>query len=199
MSSEENGIRIVVFSGSVRPGNYTAKATALVVDELQKDEHVSVESIDPALLQLPLPGTDSGSAAMEELREKVSNAAGVILATPEYHGSFSSVMKLIIENLGFPSVLAGKPVALLGVAAGAIGAIKSLEQLRSVCSHIGAIVLPGPVSVAHVHKVFDDGGRCLDEATERRVRGAATSLLHYVRQSVCPRVALERMVREETL
>jgi len=63
MSSEENEIRIVVFSGSVRPGNYTAKATALVVDELQKDEHVSVESIDPALLQLPLPGTDSGGAA----------------------------------------------------------------------------------------------------------------------------------------
>ena len=37
-------------------------------------------------------------------------------------------MKLVIENLGFPSVLAGKPVALLGMAAGAIGAIKSLEH-----------------------------------------------------------------------
>ena len=74
----------------------------------------------------------------------------VILATPEYHGSFAAMMKLVIENLGFPSTLAGKPVALLGVAAGRIGAIKSLEQLRSVCSHVGAIVLPGPVSVANV-------------------------------------------------
>ena len=64
--------------------------------------------------------------------------------------------KLIIENLGFPSVLATKPVALLGVAAGQIGAIKSLEQLRSVLSHVGAIVLPGPVSVAGVQGVFDE-------------------------------------------
>ena len=48
----------------------------------------------------------------------------------------------MIENMGFPSVLAGKPVSLLGVAAGRIGAIKSLESLRGVCSHIGAIVLP---------------------------------------------------------
>ena len=37
----------------------------------------------------------------------------VVLATPEYHGSFSSVMKLVIENLGFPSALQGKPVALM--------------------------------------------------------------------------------------
>ena len=91
-----------------------------------------------------------GSPEVDEFVEKVSRATGVIFATPEYHGSFSSVTKLAIENLGFPSVISGKPVALLGVAAGAIGAIKSLEQLRGVCSHVGAIVLPGPVSVAGV-------------------------------------------------
>ena len=59
-------------------------------------------------------------------------------------------MKLLIDNLGFPSALSGKPVALLGVAAGRIGAIKALEHLRSVASHVGAQVLPGPVSVASV-------------------------------------------------
>lgn len=40
------------------------------------------------------------------------------------------MIKLVIENLGFPSPLAAKPVALLGVAAGQIGAIKSLESLQ---------------------------------------------------------------------
>ena len=77
--------------------------------------------------------------------------------------------KLIIENLGFPSVLASKPVALVGVAAGQIGAIKALEHLRSVLSHVGAIVLPGPVSVAGVQNVFDEEGRCVDEAIEKNV------------------------------
>jgi FMN reductase len=119
-----------------------------------------------------------------------------VLATPEYHGSFSSVTKLVIENLGFPSVLAGKPVALLGVAAGAIGAIKSLEQLRSVCAHVGAIALPLPVSVANVQKAFDADGRCLDPAVEKRVRGAATHLLDYLRRHVCPAITLERVLRE---
>ena len=129
------------------------------------------------------------------MRKSVEEATGVILATPEYHGSMSSVMKQIIENLGFPSMLAGKPVALLGVAAGQIGAIKSLEQLRSVCSHIGAIVLPGPVSVANVQKVFDKEGKCQDSNIEKRIRGVATNLIDYVHQNICPRIALEQMVR----
>ena len=194
--SRENGIKIVVVKGSVRPGNYTSKAAALVVDEIEKRDDVSLGVIDPIEWDLPMPGSDPSSEATKKLQAEASGATGFVLATPEYHGSFSSVMKLVIENLGYPSVLAGKPVALLGVAAGVIGAIKALEHLRSVCSHIGAIVLPGPVSVARVNKVFDASGRCLDERTEKRIRGIPTALLDYIHQSVCPRITLERMVRE---
>ena len=197
MKHENGHIRIVALSGSVRPGNYTAKALALVLDELGKQPGVAVEWIDPSNLHLPWPGTGQDNPSAVRLREAVKNATGVVLATPEYHGSFSSVMKLMIENLGFPSVLSGKPVALLGVAAGAIGAIKSLEQLRSVCSHVGAIVLPGPVSVASIQKVFAADGECLEPRIEKSVRGVAVRLLAYIRQNICPRVTLESLVREE--
>ena len=197
MNTDE-GIRIVTILGTSRPGNFTAMALALVVDELGKESRVQVTSLDPSRLNLPFPGQPGQFPDREELRNAVKGATGVILATPEYHGSFAAVMKLVIENLGFPSVLAGKPVALLGVAAGQIGAIKSLEQLRSVCSHVGAIVLPGPVSVAGVHKLFDEQGRCLDEGVEKRIRGVATGLLHYVDERVCPRVALEQLVRAQS-
>ncbi len=189
-----NGIRIVAVIGTVRPGSYTSKALALVVDEVRKHPGVALEVIDPATLRLPFPGQD-GSGDPARLRETIGGATGVIFATPEYHGSFSSVTKLIIENLGYPSVLAGKPVALLGVAEGQIGAIKALEALSSMCQHIGAIVLPGPVSVARVQQVFDREGRCLDAAIEKRIRSVATNLLDYIRGSICPRIALEAMVR----
>ncbi len=187
-------IHIVAIVGSVRLGNFTRKALDLVIDEIEKTEGVSIEVIDPTDMNLPLPG-QGDSKVTKTIQETVSAATGIVISTPEYHGSFSSVAKLVIENLGFPSVLSGKPIALLGVAAGAIGAIKSLEQLRSVCSHIGAIVLPGPVSVAGVQKVFDEDGRCLDEGTEKRVRGVATNLIEYIKGNICPRIALEEMVR----
>lgn len=194
--SDGEQISILVVNGSIRPGNYTAKASALVLDELRRDPQVRVELIDPAELDLPFPGMRPDAVGTRRLQEKVKQAAGVVLATPEYHGSFSSVMKLVIENLGFPSVLAGKPVALLGVAAGAIGAIKSLEQLRSVCAHVGAMPLPLPISIAYVQKAFDADGRCLDPQVEKLVRSVATNLMGYLRRHVCPAIQLERLLRE---
>lgn len=195
--ADPTGIRIVAISGSVRPGNYTRMALSLVVDELAEKQRVAVELIDPAGLTLSPPGVAPGPDATA-LRDKVAAATGVVLATPEYHGSFSSVIKLVIENLGFPSALAGKPVALLGVAAGQIGAIKSIEALSGVCLHVGAIVLPGAVSVANVQSVFDADGRCLDATAEKRIRRLGSSLIDYIHGAICPRIALEAMVREKS-
>ena len=188
-------IRIVTITGSVRPGNNTNKALAIVQRELASREDISVDEVNPAAMTLSLPGLASTPDAVQ-LRERVQAATGVIFATPEYHGSFSSITKLVIENLGFPSVLAGKPVALLGVAAGQIGAIKSLESLASICLHVGAIVLPGPVSIANVLSVFDAEGNCLDATVEKRLSGLAAGMAEYIHGNICPRHTLEAMVRE---
>ena len=196
MEHASGSIRIVIINGSVRPGNYTSMASALVLDELKKHRQATTEVIDPATFKLPPPGTDPQSAAAKHLQQKVEQATGVILATPEYHGSFSSVMKLVIENLGFPSALSGKPVALLGIAGGTIGAVKSLEHLRSVVSHVGGLVLPLPISIANVGEVFDREGRSLDPCAEQLIRGVGTNLLTYIEQNVCPRVTLERLRSE---
>jgi NAD(P)H-dependent FMN reductase len=194
---DDSGIRIAVILGSVRPGNYTEKAAALVVDEL-RSRGIHVDVIDPAGMELPLPGTGT-SPDVERMQDIVRRATGLVLCTPEYHGGLSSVMKLMIENMGFPSAMSGKSVALLGVAAGRIGAIKSLEMLSSICSHVGCLVLPGPVSVANVQKIFDADGNVLDAGVEKSVRGVASNLLDHTHTHLCPRVALEAMVREGTL
>jgi chromate reductase, NAD(P)H dehydrogenase (quinone) len=187
-------IKIVAIIGSIRPNNFTAKAMGLVVDEIKKHGHISLEVIDPRELRFALPGREGDSSA-ELLQKIVTQATGVIISSPEYHGSYSSAIKLVIDNLGYPSVLSGKPVALLGVASGQIGAIKALEHLRSVCSHVGAIVLPGPVSVAGVNRLFDEQGRCLDEKVEKRIRSVAANLIDYIEKNICPRKALEEFVR----
>jgi NAD(P)H-dependent FMN reductase len=83
------------------------------------------------------------------------------------------------------------------VAAGRIGAIKSLEQLKGVCSHIGAIVVPGSVSIAGVQSIFEDNGHCTDPGSEKALRGVAQSLLDFIKDYVCPKYALEEMVRGE--
>jgi len=190
----EDGIRVAVLLGSVRPGNYTRMAAALVVDELLgKGVHADV--IDPAEMELNLPGRGTTPDA-ERMQEIVRDASALVLCTPEYHGGLSSVIKLMIENMGFPSAMSGKPAALLGVAQGRIGAIKSLEMLRSICSHVGCHVMPASISVANVRKAFDEEGRVVDPAVEKSVRGLATSLLDYLHRHVCPLITIEAMARD---
>lgn len=182
-------IKITAICGSVRPENATSKALGLVLDEFATHPDVEVTPVYLEELDLPLPGLPARNPeALEHLQKTVEDSTGVFLASPEYHGGVSSPIKLAIDNLGFPSKLAGKPVALLGVAAGGIGAIKSLEQLRGICAHVGALVLPGSVSVAQVHRAFDERGVCQDEVVEKQVRGAATALVDYIRGAICPRV-----------
>ena len=127
--TEDKQIRIAAILGTSRPGNFTAKALTLIIDEIGRQGDISVDLIDPAAMKLGLPGLDTDAAEAQAMQELVSKATGVVFSTPEYHGSYSSAAKQIIENLGFPSVLAGKPVALMGVAAGQIGAIKALEEM----------------------------------------------------------------------
>ena len=184
---------IVSISGTSRPDNFTSFAQAIVNDELRK-KGIEPLVLDARNLTLPFPGHPD-TADSEYLRATVRDATAVILATPEYHGSFCAMTKLIIENLGFPSVLAGKPMAWVGVAAGRIGAIKSLEQLKGICSHVGAIVVPGAVSIAGVRGAFAEDGRCTDPGAEQALRSVASSLLEFIKDFVCPKHALEEMVR----
>ena len=186
---------IVSISGTSRPDNYTSMALAVVNEELARRD-TEITLFDARDLSLGFPGHGSSDDA-RRLRAAIEEASGVVLATPEYHGGYSAMTKLIIENLGFPSALSEKPVALLGVAAGRIGAIKSLEQLRAVCSHVGALVLPRSVSIAGVQGAFDDEGNCTDESVETALRGVAEALLEFLESYICPKYALEAMVREE--
>ena len=188
-------MNIIALQGSVRPGNNTAKALSVVAGVFSTMDDVNFEIIDPTKMDLRLPGRGSSDHA-KYMQQKVADAAAVILATPEYHGSFSSVMKLLIDNLGFPSVLKGKPVALLGVAAGSIGAIKALEHLRSVASHVGAIVLPGPVSIAGVRTAFDETGVLVDKNLNALIYMLAEGLVEYVKVHTCPMKELEAVVRD---
>jgi chromate reductase, NAD(P)H dehydrogenase (quinone) len=190
-----SSLDIVAISGTSRPGNVTHHALAVTAEELRSRGH-AVKVVDARNLTLGFPGHAVTEDA-RELQSTIRASHGVVLATPEYHGTFCAMTKLIIENLGFPSVIAGKPVALIGVASGRIGAIKSVEHLKSVMSHIGALVVPGGISLAGVQSAFDhETGACTDPNSESALRGVATSLLTFMDNYVCPKYILEQQVRD---
>ena len=175
-------IHIVAVAGSVRPEGYTRRFLDLLLDVLRSYPGVTVDCIDPCEYQLAFPGEDAAVALEEALKKRAKDADGFVLSTPEYHGSYSSVLKVLIDNMGYPSIMEGKPVSLLGIAAGRLGAIKALEHLRSVSSHLGAIVLPYPVSVAEAHTKIDGEGHCVDDDLIELIHKCAEQLVCYTRK-----------------
>lgn len=171
-------MKVVTISGSVREGNNTDKALS-IAEKYLESKGVEVNRIDAAKYKLNLPGLPESEDA-SKIQNLVLEADAVLIATPEYHGSYSSVLKLIIDNLGFPSSLAGKPVSLLGVAAGQIGAIKALEHLRSITAHLGMIALPKSVSVASVYSKLDANGEIAGDDLVQRIEGLGQSLIDFV-------------------
>ncbi len=190
-------IKIAVIIGSLSENSYTLKAVNIVADEFGKSTATDIEIINPLNYSINFPGLQRNAEQVALLQSKVKEADGVLIATPEYHGSFSALIKLTIENLGYPSALCRKPVGLLGIASGSIGAIKSLEHLRSVCSHVGAIVLPGAVSIGEVEKYFDEEGHCLDESVEKRLRQIAHIMINFITAHIVSGMSLEDLARKK--
>ena len=59
------------------------------------------------------------------------HVAFAILATPEYHGGSSGVLKNALDLMGFDE-FEGKMVGLVGVSGGRMGAVDALNTLRNI-------------------------------------------------------------------
>ena len=92
-------VKIVGIGGSLRPKSYTYQALKLAAERVQV-LGASVEILDLRTMQLPFchGGDDYPDYPdVERLRQCVKEADGLILATPEYHGSVSGVLKNALD------------------------------------------------------------------------------------------------------
>ena len=92
--------------------------------------------------QYEQPSADSQTA---RLRERVAAASGVILATPVYHGSYSSLLKNALDHLR-GDAFAGRPVGVLANGGGPRGAGIVCDQLRTVIRALGGWSTPTHIS-----------------------------------------------------
>lgn len=103
------------------------------------------------------------------LRQAVRAAQGLILATPEYHGGYSGVLKNALDLMGFDE-FEGKMLGLVGVSGGTMGAFGALNSLRAVGRALHAWVIPEQVSIPEAWKVFDQSGSLQDGDLEKRLK-----------------------------
>jgi NAD(P)H-dependent FMN reductase len=176
----KQAVSVLLICGSHRQDSMTRIAMRVLIARLQH-HGAQCEVFDPAAVQPSTCGVMLSEVQHQSLLTAVGRCSAVVLCTPEYNGSFSALIKSIIEHLGYPSTLAGKPTALLGVASGGIGAVKALEHLQSVCLHNGAVIVPPYVSIHHVEQQFDQQGNCTNSRILHLLDRMANTLLAFAK------------------
>ena len=176
-----SGVEVIGISGSLRTGSYTTMAVAAALRGAA-EAGAKTQLIDLRDYNLTLSkGADidaSYPASLAALRERVKSADGIVLGTPEYHGSFSGVLKNALDLMGFEE-FEGKMIGLVGVSGGQMGAFDALNSLRNVGRALHAWVIPEQASIPEAWRVFKVDGSVRDEELEKRLKSVGRQVARF--------------------
>jgi chromate reductase len=123
---------------------------------------------------------DPAPEAVAALREAITSADGILIATPEYNGSIPGQLKNALDwaSRPFPdSSLKGKPAAVVGASKGLFGALWAQAELRKVLTTSGAKVVDRELPIGTAHEAFDADGGLIDDE-QRKTLAELVADLH---------------------
>jgi NAD(P)H-dependent FMN reductase len=170
--------------GSLREESYTRLAAEHVL-EVAERRGATTDLLDLRELDLPVFDGDAREAGDAlTLKRRVREADSVLLATPVYHGSYSSALKNALDYCGFDE-FEHTTVGLLAVAGGGFPS-PALDHLRIVGRAVNAWVVPHQVALPRVSRYFE-GGQLVDENLRERVDRLGEELVDYAHIEPDPR------------
>jgi chromate reductase, NAD(P)H dehydrogenase (quinone) len=162
----ENNMKVLAFAGSLRRESANKKLAREALRVLVEHSLARAEFAD--LKDYPMPLYDGDREQNEGLPDEVvklgariADAEALIVATPEYNGSISSVLKNTIDWISRlkPMPIAGKHLLLLSASPGGWGGVRGLWHSRVPLEAVGAHVFPQMMSLPGAGSAFDDAGR----------------------------------------
>jgi len=163
-------MQILGICGSLRKASLNMAALRACNELLPAGMSLRITSI----AELPLFDQDVFDAGIPEpakrLRAEITEADGVLIASPEYNFSLSAALKNAIDWASRPPNQSwqDKPVAIFSVTPGPLGGGRVQYDLRRILGQLWAHVLPRPeVFIGAGPSKFDAQGKLSDEATRK--------------------------------
>ncbi|MCH8022479.1 MAG: NAD(P)H-dependent oxidoreductase [Thaumarchaeota archaeon] len=165
-------MNVVGIVGSIRKGSYTKMAVNLAL-QASKEAGAKTKLIDLQDYELIFcDGKEDETNYPQDvfkLRLDVREAHGIILGTPEYHGSFSGILKNTLDLMGFDE-FEGKMVGVVSISGGVMGGLEAASSLRNICRALHSWVIPEQAVIPEAWRAFQDNGKLIDPELEKRVR-----------------------------
>jgi chromate reductase len=180
-------MRIVAMSGSLRKASYNRAILFALADVAPSGVAIEIQPIG----EIPLFNQDVEAEGIPEpvqrLRDAITAADAVLVATPEYNAGMPGVLKNAIDWVSRPpgrSVLQAKPAAIVGVTPGQLGTARAQGQLRAAFEFCAAPVMPAPqVFVSLARDKFDADGRLTDEKTRAYLKTFMAAFVRWIERN----------------
>jgi FMN reductase len=163
----------LVISCSLSPDSRSRPLAQLALERL-RSRSAEVDFLDLAKVQLPQcdGGASYGAAAVREVTPRITEAAGLIVATPVYNYDVNSAAKNLLELTG--SAWRGKVVGFICAAGGHSSYMSVMSFANSLMLDFRCLIVPRFV---YAPEVEADDAEFGDEALRTRVDELAAEML----------------------
>jgi len=165
---------VLVFAGSARTGSVNRKLASAAAQQL---ENANISTTLVELSDYPMPiyngdlETEGGiPATVTAFQELMRTHDALVIASPEFNGSFSALLKNLVDWVSRPvagegptALFRGKTAALLSASPGKGGGQRGLRHLRELLEMIGVTVIASQLAVGEAASAFNEDGELVKE------------------------------------
>lgn len=176
LNMDDEKLFIPLLLGTNRKSRESEAAARWVFEKMREDGRIEPVFFDAR--DFDLPQDDYGpniKDAFPEWRDAIIKSDGLVIVTPEYNHGYPGVLKSVLDLLLREYV--HKAVALVGVSKGPWGGTRVIEACVPIVRELGLAVTFTDLHFPRITEKFDDEGRLLDEAYEKRVESFLDELV----------------------
>lgn len=165
-----------ILLGTNRKLRKSVFAAHWLLGQMQQRPEIETRLFDVA--EFALPHDDYGQEIKEqfpEWRDAIVRADGLVIIAPEYNHGYPGALKAVLDLLLREYI--HKAVAFVGVSAGPWGGTRVIEALVPAVRELGLAVTFSDLNFPKIQSVFDEEGKLLDPAFEKRAEAFLDELV----------------------
>jgi len=180
--------KILAFSGSTRRDSFNQRLLDIAAAGARMSG-AEVTEINLSDFEMPIYNQDYEFSegmpdAVAELKQLISEHQGLLIASPEYNGFPSALLKNTLDWVSRPQAshepplfaYRGKVAAVLSASPGNGGGTRGLVSLRALLQNLGVMVLPNQVTLSKAAGAFREDGRLLNHDMQQVTEGLGSEL-----------------------
>ncbi len=183
--------KVLAFSGSTRDGSINQRLVTIAAKYAeQAGAEVTVANLAEFPMPLYCPDWEATNGMPDEViafKELMKSHNGFLLASPEYNGSLTGILKNTIDWMSRPynddprmACFDGKIAGIMAASPGGLGGLRGLHHLRVILASIGTLVLPNQVAVGNAGTNLVDEESVKDEGLNNAVQSQAKEIVRVI-------------------